>query len=94
MSMEQQRSEIVLLGRGHPDRWKPIFDQQLQQQVGITSVVFLAPGLRLPNGCGMSNVFFIDDKRRVAVTRVRLPRGRRHGRQRIVRMRSEHPFGA
>jgi hypothetical protein len=55
MPVEQQRAEIPLLRRGHPDRRKAILDEQFQQEVGIASVVFLPSRLRRPNGGRMSH---------------------------------------
>ena len=46
MPVQQQGPQIPQLGRGHPDRRKPILGQQLQQQRRIASIVFLLARLR------------------------------------------------
>jgi hypothetical protein len=49
MTVPQKRAQIALLGRRHPDRWKAIFYEKLQQQSCIPSIVVLFACLCLPN---------------------------------------------
>jgi hypothetical protein len=56
VAMQKQRSQIPQLRRRQPDRWKAILGQQRQQQARIASIMFLPPGLRLPNFRRMSDV--------------------------------------
>jgi hypothetical protein len=41
MTVTEQRAQIALLGRGHPDRWKAILGEQRQQQSRIPPIVLL-----------------------------------------------------
>ena len=41
MAVQEERTQIAKLGRRHPDRRKPIFRQQPQQQRRIATIVLL-----------------------------------------------------
>jgi hypothetical protein len=58
MTVAQQRAQIALLARGHPDRWKAILGEQRQQQSRIPSIMFLLPCLRLADLLGMADSAF------------------------------------
>jgi len=51
--MPQQAAQIEQFLVGHPDRWKPFLHQQLQNQLGIASIMFLLAGFRGTNLCGI-----------------------------------------
>ena len=52
MTVTQQRAQIALLARGHPDRGKAILCEQCQQQSRIPPIMFLLPCLRLADLLG------------------------------------------
>ena len=41
MPVQEQRTEITELGRGHPDRGESILRQQLQEERRISTIMFL-----------------------------------------------------
>ena len=41
MPVPHKRAQISLLGRGHPDRWKVVLCEQLQEQVRVPPIVLL-----------------------------------------------------
>src|SRR5579862_8487512 len=47
MPIEDQRAHVPLFTRRHPDRRKTVFNQQLQHQRGISSIVLLFPRFSL-----------------------------------------------
>ena len=49
MTVEEQRPQIPLLRRGHPDRRKSILQQEAQEQLRIASIMFLPPWLGRAN---------------------------------------------
>jgi len=49
VTVQEERPEIAQLGWWHPDRWKPICCQQVQQQGGVSAIVLLTTGFGLPN---------------------------------------------
>ena len=53
--VQQQGPQIPQLGRGYPDRRKPILGQQVQQQHRISSIVLLLARLRFSDGRRMSH---------------------------------------
>jgi hypothetical protein len=56
MTMEQERTEIPQLGRWHPDRWKTILGQQVQQERGVSPIVLLSARFGLSNLRGMTHM--------------------------------------
>src|SRR5882762_5134837 len=58
MTVPQQGSQILQLLRRQPDRRKAVFYQQLQNQVRISPIMFLLPGLGGPNLCRRTDQAF------------------------------------
>ncbi len=58
MTLPQQSPQILLLLRRQPDLWIAVFHQQLQNQVRISPVMFLFPGLGCPNLGRMTDLAF------------------------------------
>ena len=53
MAVQQQGAQIELFLAGHPDRRKTFLHQQLQNQFGIASIMFLLAGFRRTNFRGI-----------------------------------------
>lgn len=58
MAMQQQGAQIEQLLARHPDRRKPFFHQQLQNQLGIASIMLLLAGFRGTNLRGVPDLPF------------------------------------
>jgi hypothetical protein len=56
MPMQQQRAQVEKFLAGPPDRRKPFSHQQLQDQLGIASVMFLLAGFRGADLRSISNL--------------------------------------
>jgi hypothetical protein len=75
MAMQQQLPYVSILRARHPDLWKAIFYQQLEQVFGIAPVVLLLPDARGPNFCGVSHPQFEAQLGQQALEPTGVPRG-------------------
>jgi hypothetical protein len=58
MPVQKQSSQIAQFRGRHPNRWKAVFYQQLQNQIRISPIVFLLSRLSGANLCRMADHTF------------------------------------